>query len=470
MGLLERVRDDCKRFDLIREGDRILAGVSGGADSVCLFLLLCALREELKLTLSVVHVEHGIRGASSEADAEFVKGLCESYQVPCVVRHVDVPAYAAKERLSLEEAARDLRYRTFYEELKRLEISECAEIEPNRSNNPCIRLAVAHNKDDQAETVLFHLIRGSSISGLIGMKKAQNSLIRPLLNISRGEILNYLREQNQEFCEDETNADPAYARNRLRADVLPVLTELNSGAVSHIAQAADELAEVDELLSDLTKRAIELTVDRSDRFLLKKEPFDTLPDLLKRRVLYEALAEVGGSKKDISREHLAALFDLMRKQSGRQLTLPYDVIAQRTYQGIRLVKLHTGAKRELESRKKEDLNELIQTRIFPAHEGLEIPKKKFTKWLDYDKIENTLQVRTRRSGDYLVVDDAGAKKSLKKYLIDEKIPGEERAYLPLVCDGSHVVWVVGHRISAYYKVTAETKRVIEILYIGGLEE
>ena len=459
--LFEDLKDYCRNHDMIKKGDRIIAGVSGGADSVCLFLLLLELKEELFFDLSVIHVEHGIRGDESREDAAFVQRLCEEQGIPCKVTAVTAPVFAKEHRLSLEEAARSLRYRAF-EEYRQELLSETPEHR--------VLLATAHTRGDQAETVLFHLIRGSSVRGLIGINPVQNGLIRPLMFAGRGEILAYLKEKNAAWREDPSNADTAYARNRLRHDVMPVLESIHPGAESHIAAAAEDLAELEAYLEAETKAAIAACLTPEKPLVIRKDPYEAYPPLMKRRIVYEAIAAAAGSKKDIERSHVEAVMELMENQSGRQLSLPYDLNAQRIYQGIRLVKLHTAAKEETRGKTPEEMQKLVRTRVFDRPDELLIPKKKYTKWLDYDKIKNGLQVRTRRSGDYLQIDDAGGKKSLKKYLIDEKVPGEERGDLPLLCDGDHVVWVIGRRVSAYYKVTDETRRIIEVLYIGGLEQ
>lgn len=451
MDLKGRVKEYLLSQDLLREGDRVIVGISGGADSVCLFLLLLELKEELSLTVRAVHIEHGIRGEESLSDQAFVMELCREREVPLQCFREDVPGFAEREKVSIEEGARILRYRCFYRVLQE---------EKERAAGR-VRIAVAHHREDQAETVLFQLIRGSSLKGLGGMRPLQGDLIRPLLFAGREEILSYLREKGQSFRKDSTNEDTAYARNRIRKDILPVMEKIHQGAARHIAASAEELRELEEYLEAETARAMELAVDFGEEILIRKEALLALPVVLRRSVLYEALGAACGGKKDITRDHVASLLSLMELQSGRQLSLPCRVNAQRTYLGIRLVR------RKEKTEETERLRDLISLRVFPAPGDGVIPKKKYTKWLDYDKIKNTLLVRTRCSGDYLMVDDKGSKKTLKKYFIDEKIPEEIRGTLPLLCDGAHVVWVVGHRISAYYKVTEATKQILEAVYIGG---
>lgn len=458
--LYENFRKYCATHHMIQKGDRIIAGVSGGADSVCLFLLLSDLAREREFTLHVIHVEHGIRGEDSREDASFVERLCAEKGIPCRVVKADAPAFAKEHRLSLEEAARSIRYRAFHEYRASL-LSEAPEQR--------VLIATAHHRDDQAETVLFHLIRGSSLKGLTGIRPVREGVIRPLLFAGREEILAALRERHAVWREDVTNADTAPVRNRLRLKILPQLEELQPQAAEHIAAVAEDLAEWEAYLEKETKEALSQCLTPERPLVIIKDLYDRYAPLLKRRIVYEAIVLAAGSRKDIERAHVEAVMELMENQSGRQLSLPYDLNAQRIYRGVRLVKLHGTAKKETRGKTPEELQELVRMRVFDRPEDLQIPKKKYTKWLDYDKIKNGLQVRTRRSGDYLRIEDGGGTKTLKKYLIDEKVPGEERGDMPLLCDGSHVVWVIGKRVSAAYKVTDETKRIVEVLYVGGLE-
>ena len=458
--LYENFRNYCKTHQMIQKGDRIIAGVSGGADSVCLFLLLSDLAKEWDFTLFVMHVEHGIRGEESKEDAAFVQRLCAEKSVPCRVAAVDAPGFAKEHHLSLEEAARSLRYRAFQEYRQ-----ELLDQEPESR----VMVATAHHRGDQAETVLLHLIRGSSLKGLAGIRPVQTGLIRPLLFAGREEILTELKERKAAWREDSTNADTTPARNRIRMQILPQLEEMQPQAAEHIAAAAEDLAEWEAYLEQETKEALAQCLTAERPLVIKKDCYERYAPLLKRRIVYEAVVLAAGSRKDIERAHVEAVMELMDNQSGRQLSLPYDLNAQRIYQGVRLVKLHTGAKKETRGKTPEEMQKLVRMRVFDRPDDLLIPKKKYTKWLDYDKIKDGLQVRTRRSGDYLQIGDSGAKKSLKKYLIDEKVPGEERGDMPLLCDGSHVVWVIGRRVSAYYKVTDDTRRIVEVFYVGGLE-
>ena len=227
----KRIRSRISDLEMLpSRGGRVLAGVSGGADSVCLLLVLAALREDLDFDLRAIHIHHGLRERAGE-DLTFTQDLCAGLQVPCRTRYVDAAAYAAGHGLGVEEACRILRYQCFEQ--------ACLEWEaegpgPDGQNGSC-RIAVAHHMEDQAETVLFHICRGSSIAGLRGMLPVSGRLIRPLLEETRDQIETYLREKGQTWRTDETNLDPSYTRNRLRLQILPLLEQYVNPAALRLA-------------------------------------------------------------------------------------------------------------------------------------------------------------------------------------------------------------------------------------------
>ena len=233
--LLAKVRSTLREQGLLEKGTRILAAVSGGADSLCLLFLLDALKETEPIKLRALHVHHGIR-ESADHDAALVGAFCKERGIPCRIVRVKVPEYAETHHLGTEEAARILRYEALEE--------EAAAWEKETPGRP-VRIALAHHLEDQAETVLFHLARGSGIAGLCGMRAVSGQKIRPLLDVSRAKIEGVLREQAIAWAEDETNRDPSYARNQIRLVLLPEMERtLNAGTTRHLAALAGEAAEV----------------------------------------------------------------------------------------------------------------------------------------------------------------------------------------------------------------------------------
>ena len=475
--MTEDVRRKIEEEKLIEAGDMVLAGVSGGADSVCLLLLLLACRAELDFSLQVIHVEHGIRGEESKEDAAFVEKLCGRLNVPCLTYHVDVPTYAKTHHMGLEEAARELRYECF-----------CAAA--NQVEAPEVKIALAHHADDNVETMLFQMARGSGIRGMSGMHKKRClrenvTLIRPLLGVTREEIEKYLKERGEEYRIDATNRDTDYSRNRIRHEILPQLTQVNSRAVIHMAQSAGQLAEISDYLGEEAARIMpDVYVKTPEGHIVKMNLFERYPIVLQKEVLYQVLGNAAGSCKDIGSVHVEALRRLAALQVGRRIFLPYGLLAERCYEGICI--RHNSAKEkqpgevcEITPDMLEELPEgewfvltlaegelRMRLREFSG-EMREIQKKKYTKLLNYDKIKYSLQVRKRAAGDYLTIDAAGHKKKLKEYFVEEKVPQEKRDTIWLLTEREHVLWVVGKRISAYYRVDSNTKKILEVQMSGG---
>lgn len=316
-----RVYRYIKEHDLIREGDSVLIGLSGGADSVCLFLCLEEIRKKMPISLSVMHVMHNIRGEEADRDEAFAGKLAGRFEVPYFTSSVDAPDYAKKEGLSLEEAARILRYRALNEEAEKAGA----------------KIAVAHQKDDQAETVLFHLIRGSSLKGMTGMQPKSGRLIRPLLFLSGEEIRSHLSSLGETFCLDSTNLDTDYARNAIRLQILPELSRINAGAADHICRAAKEWGRIEGYLEEKTKKAYLQTIHHEGESLfLPKKAVEELDEILRDRVLYMALSEAAGQKKDLSEVHVTALLKLLSSEGGKRIELPYGIMAQRKRGGIEI--------------------------------------------------------------------------------------------------------------------------------------
>ncbi len=468
----KKIRAFMEEYHMVEEGDCILAAVSGGADSLCLVLVLLALRLELGIRLCAVHVEHGIRGAQSVRDAEFVAGFCRQHQIPYKMYRCHAKEYAKTHGQTVEEAARELRYQFFYHAAQELGAD---------------KIAVAHNQNDCAETMIFHLVRGTGLKGLCGIPPVRGKIIRPLLCAARQEIEGYLAGKKQEFCTDQTNEELIYSRNKIRHQVIPILSQVNDQAVSHISQVATFAMEAVELLEDLAGQAQEKYVFENDMGVCIRQELLQESPAIQRNVLHNVLAGTAKSSKDILKIHVQQVRELFDRQNGKQAALPYDLEAERIYEGVLLRNTKENKKkpchidtvgadstqRSWELPNTGNFSILshgyqISTRLLhkiPQNE--EIPKKLYTKWFDYDKIKGTMRLRTRQEQDYLVIDTQGRRKKLKKYFIDEKVPKEKRDQILLLADESHILWVIGHRISEDIKVTEDTKRILEVRISGG---
>ncbi len=458
--MLKKVKIFIEKYHMIEQGDRILAGVSGGADSVCLLLLLAELQEIMGFSLSAVHVEHGIRGEESLEDAAFTESLCRSMGIPFRRYTVDAAAYSEETGKSLEEAARELRYDCF---------RKAAAAEHGA------KAAVAHHGDDSAETMLFHLARGTGIRGLGGIApvvRMENlQVIRPLLCLTRREIEEWLEDREQPFCTDATNADINYSRNRIRSRVLPGMKEVNVRAVAHMANTAEQLREICSYLDEAAllagQGAYEMT-ESGRRIRISGEAFRKLHPVLQKTLLHQLLGKLAGSRKDITSRHVEQVRELFFAGTGRQISLPYGITADQTYGIVNLFFEQEESALVPACRMLEipgdtfcDNDMEFHTEILEFDGDFEkIPEKRYTKWFDYDKIKNTVWLRTRQPGDYFQSDREGSHKKLKRYFIDEKIPAGDRSRILLLAEKNHVLWVVGYRISEAYKVDDRTRKVL----------
>lgn len=454
---------------MMEKGDRIVAGVSGGADSICLLYILNQLCKEWDNTLTVVHINHGIRGNEADRDENYVKELCGRMGIEFYGYSYDVKGIAKKEGLSEEEAGRKVRYQAF------LEVCRI---------NKCNKIAVAHNKNDNAETILFHLFRGSGVKGLCGIEPTRSmaaefgdiTLIRPLLCVERMEIEEYLQSEGISYLTDSTNLTDDYSRNKIRNRILTYVTqEINLGAINHITAAAAQLKEIEEFVNvSLAQRYQALVHEEQQSYRIAVEALSTEPIVLQKGILLKIMENLAGKRKDLEAKHVEAALSLLYKQVGRQVHLPYGIVAQREYNDIIFYcKQMLPEKDNLEPMKSIEVQIPGRTQIGQSKKILEtflinykknepIPKSSCVKWLDYDKIENVVEIRTRQEGDYIQVNRMGGHKKLKDYFVDQKIPQKLRNNQILITDGSHIMWIPGdgERMSEKYKVDESTTRVL----------
>ena len=485
---MKKIKEFIKKYHMITTGDRVIAGVSGGADSVCLFFVLLDLMEEIGFDLVAVHVNHGLRGEAADQDEAFVRELCEKYKIPLEVSSVQLESIAKKRKQSLEEAGRTVRREAFSKAMQKYDGT---------------RIALAHHQNDNAETLLMNLSRGTGLTGLGGIRPVNGAFIRPLLCMSREEIEQFLAKRKQDFCTDATNADTEYTRNKIRHLIMPVLErQVNSQAVRHMNETIEQVWELQDYMELQAKRAFEECVTMTEQAgevicLIREMQWKGYPDILKKMIIRRCLCNVSGQTQDIGQVHINAISELFQKQSGRCLDLPYSVKAVRRYEGVQIQKAVYGSpgtqeasvdgqwileeaspiKQQISGETSPvelqipgitflpDRNLRIDCEIFPKKDGFtfqDIPQKPYTKWFDYDIIKKALFIRTRQSGDCIVIDKAGHRKKLKSWFINEKIPAEEREKQLLIAEEDQVVWIVGHRMSSAYQVKENTQKILQI--------
>ena len=453
--LKEQVKQTIREHHMLEPGSRVIAALSGGADSVCLLGLLKELEGELELKLRVVHVHHGLRGQEADRDAEFAKAFCDTLSVPCHIIKADVKKFARDSGMSEEEAGRRLRYEILEQE------ASAWERDAQEGDSSPVRIATAHHSRDQAETILHNLLRGSGLKGLSGMPWVRGRIIRPLLAAGREEILAWLRGKGFAWVEDSSNASACYTRNRIRHTILPAAErEVNPRAVENLLRLGMLAGLADSYLEKKGKEWAEACGRRREdgSFFLEDRAFAEQEKIIWLYGLLGILKETAGGGRDIGFVHVEQALELREKQAGRRVSLPQGMWAKREYEGLSLGR---GTPKE----KKEQGLPAVEIDIFSYKKGKEIPKNMYTKWFDCDKIKDTPEVRTRREGDYLLLED-GSRKSIRRFMIDAKIPRDERDQVPLLADGPHVMWVIGYRISGYYKITEDTRRVMEVRVKG----
>ena len=462
----DKVKDFVKENEMLARNCAVIAGVSGGNDSMTMLHLLRRLREIWHFHLRVVHVNHGIRGAEADRDQRMVETVCTESNIPCSVYRYDVPELSVKWKLGTEETGRIVRRQAFD-----------AETHKCRKQYAVVRTALAHNKNDLAETMLHHLARGTGLRGLCSLKPVNGEVIRPLLCLERREIDDYIRECGIPSVLDSTNLEDEYTRNRIRRHLLPVMErEINAKTVEHMAETSRLLSEAEEFLTD---EAAQLAADyrEPDGSYCLGEGFFQKKQILKSYGVRTILEKLSGRSRDLTQTHIRQVLELYSCRVSKRISLPYGLEAVRTYDGV-ILRKKIQQKPGTEGRKEQEIplpatSEEVETpfgrftiKVF-SYSGEKILEKKYTKWFDCDKINCELSVRTRRSGDYMIVNQSGGRKKLTRCMIDDKIPGEIRQEIPLVAAKDEILWIVGGRISERYKITSRTEKVLEITYQGG---
>lgn len=455
--MFDKVRKYVELNNMFHKCRGVVAGLSGGADSVCLLHILKRLQTEYGFELLAVHIHHGIRGDEADMDAAYCQKLCEEWEVPFKAYHYDIPAIAREEHLTEEEAGRIMRYRCF---------------EENAGEG--YRIAVAHHMNDQAETVLFNICRGSGIRGAGGIQPVRERIVRPLLNCTRAEIENYLTDMGIRYCEDSTNSNDNYSRNALRNIIIPSLVEkINSKAVENIALMAERSREIESYLEKLTEQKYRECVGYRNKMILlkrleKEEPF------MAERLLRRAVGEMNHSLKDVGAVHTARLMQLLDSQNGSRCNIRKGLWAEKTREGILFYREDTLVNRapvDIEPpcviKPWEDAGE-FSFRVFERIADKKISNELYTKCFDYDKIKDSLQLRTWQTGDIIAIDDEGHHKTMKQYFVDTGVSRVDKDNTILLADGNHIMWAVGGRIGADYKINDSTRRVLEVNYGGKL--
>ena len=471
--MLRVLTEQIRRHELIKPGGTVVLAVSGGADSMALLHLLAALgrQSDWQLELSVAHFNHGLRGVDSDADAEFVRGAAEGLRLTCDVERREIRTLAQAARAGIEETSRRERYAF----LERISLRRGAS-----------SVAVAHHADDQAETVLHRLARGTGLRGLAGMPVSRPltpgsniQLVRPLLTFTRAQLREFLHSQQIPFREDESNSERDAARNRIRHMVIPVLEEqINPQVRSALVRLAEQARWFEDYFQETIVRTFDtLLVSRTDQsVILNASGLGRKSSLLRTGLIRHTVASFGRGEADLSFQHLVAVSVLLDDPvSGKVIQLPGGVTVQKRYQQLIFsvdqetpqetiadqVVLHVPGRTVLPVRALEICCEISSP---PADEIAAMREKggKMSEHVDFDAVHPPIVLRSRRAGERFFPLGAPGSKKLSDYLTDAKVPPTDRRNIAVVCDQLGPIWVVSHRIDDRVKLTPQTRRVLHL--------
>ena len=460
MDLIRTVEALIEERELLDQGDGVIVGCSGGPDSMCLLHLLMGLQERMELTLKVVHLEHGFRGDASERDAQYVEDFCEQYGIPCVIHREQVRELAKQAGISEETAGREARYRHFFRERENLR----QDMIRAGKTDPQVKIAVAHNKNDQAETILMRIMRGTGLEGLCGMElKREDGIIRPLLTTDRSDIESYCEQYVLEPRRDLTNEEAEYTRNRIRLELLPYMKgQFNDNVEDALIRLAAIASESCEVIREEAQRCMsELRRDERGR-VIDREGLAVQKDGIRHEILRQTMKAMGLTT-NVSAVHLHQIDELLCGEAasgsvdlpgGYRMSVGYGQIAWQSPD-------EAGDEAAQERRSIGEIT-VSERRRGPEEDVASLKRlSAYVKCFDADKVNGrTLELRTRLSGDYIRPLGSPGRKKLQDWFVDQKVPRQVRDTTPLVCIGSEVLWIVGYRVSENYKVDEQTKRLI----------
>ncbi|HEY88832.1 MAG TPA: tRNA lysidine(34) synthetase TilS [Thermoflexia bacterium] len=481
---MSQIKSYLKQHQLISPGETVVVGVSGGPDSVALLDILRRLAGRRRLQLHVAHLHHGLRGADADADAQFVISLAEKWGLPYTVERVDLPAIARGERLALEEAARRVRY---------VFLARVAREQGART------IAVGHHAGDQAETILMHLLRGAGPAGLRGMLPATPladyrllpttppitpalRLIRPLLEITRAQVLAYCAERGLTYRVDRSNRDTSYFRNQLRHEVLPYLAEINPQISARLCNLGAVLRADYEILERSAARAAErlLVTASAETIAFDLAQWREQPLAIRRALIRQAAYRLRRTLRDVNFVHIEnAIHVAQHGETGAEATLPRGLVLRVGYQRLTIADVNAlhlpperpwlapGAEIAVQIPGKTPLPSgwTLSAEILTAWELEEIITNPdpLTAWLDAETLGAPPRLRTRQPGERFAPHGMrGHTMALSDFLINVKFPARWRDYLPLLAVDRELLWVVGLRLSASSLVRPQTKQVVRL--------
>lgn len=457
--IFEKVLGTINKYNLIEDGDKIVLGLSGGPDSVCLLHILYRLKEKMNIEVYAAHLNHQIRGLEAQKDALYISQICEDLGITSFVKAINVPEYCKEQGVSLEEGARTLRYEMF-EEIK----------QKTKSN----KIAIGHNRNDQAETVLMRIMRGTGLQGLRGIEYIRdNKIIRPILDIERSEIEAYCEKYELNPRIDKTNLESIYTRNKIRLELIPYMKDnFNPNVIESIVRMTNSLkSDSDYIDLEAEKSFKEVSTLKEDSVEISLPKYSNLHNAIKVRILRSAIKHIIGDTNFVDQKHIEDIIELeCESKLNKMLNLPRGIFAYRRKNIIILTTKEIVSEEidfcyNIPSNgfiKIKELNLVLETQKMSIDRYKSIKLDKTSKGFDFDKIKGGIVVRSRKQGDKIKL--AGGSKKVKDLFIDLKIPREDRCKVPVITDDEGILCVGDYKTSENYKIDSETKEVLKISF------
>jgi tRNA(Ile)-lysidine synthase len=445
-----------QKYQMLEPGDKVLIGFSGGPDSMALLTVLYHIKKIFGIRLSAVHINHQLRAKAALKDEKFCLTICKKMGVPIKVCRVDVKKYALKHKLSVEEAARILRY----QELIKL-----------ARQKKCQKIALGHNANDNTETVIMNLIRGTGLAGLSGIPPKRKAIIRPLIEQSRDEIIKYLHDQGVQYCDDLTNMELGYRRNYIRHKVVPMLQDINPNLIKTVNRTSEILRDMHNNLAVMVAAARKDILLKpktqkkfTDRYLIDTRKFLSYNVLIRREIIKTMLPR-------LDFDAVNKVMTLIQKPAGKSVDLTKDYVAWKEYD-----KMVIGRKEQqintsnhiwpIDIDKAIKISELNLTLLAKEHRSqtksdTHKSKNEISTRFDKSAITLPLFIRLRKPGDRFIP-CKGKETKLKDVLINDKIPVRARNQVPLLCDQHNILWIIGSRRSNIGLINSKTKEIIEV--------
>ncbi|MFL0252126.1 tRNA lysidine(34) synthetase TilS [Clostridium neuense] len=455
--MIDKVIETIEKNSMFNKGDRVVVAVSGGPDSICLLHLLNSIKSKFDMEICAAHVNHCLRGAEADADEEFVRRFCEELNVDFYVKRVDINKLAKEKKLSSELAGREARY-DFFEEV----------MEKFRGN----KIAIAHNANDRAETILMRIIRGTGLDGMVGIKPMRDEVfVRPLINTSRNDIEKYCLDNKISPRIDKTNLERLYTRNKIRLDLIPyIMNNFNEDVVAALNRLGDIVSIDNDYMQKIANKKYDSYCYLDEKnIIIKKEAFCEHEAVLSR-MIRRAISELTGNVYNIEKKHVEDIIHIQQVGTGKKVNLPNNIVAHNNYGDICF---------EVKSNDIIDNKKIYEASIENSHvisfngfkfevtlleskTDIKLKQDDYVKYFDANKVGTNISIRYRNDGDKFKPLGMKSFKKLKDIFINLKIPREDRIKIPLICFGNEIAWIVGHKISEDFKIDDQTKTILKI--------